>query len=220
MTTTRYEFSSAIAGFFEMPTEDARRLLPARFTPLEVNYGRSILVVNLYDFTESPVGPYQEVVYGVMVPPRIVDGILPAGAAFPWQVATSTAASREHAIERWHLPHWPEDVQIDLHEEGERVQGSVRVHGEVAMRLQITARQWKIEPQIYQSFMSEGAEHFMARILYEGLKSEHEAGTGHLELTPGHPFNSGLEGIDFDDPAFREIWQRGTQTFEPLQRIT
>lgn len=219
MSQTRYQFSLAMAGFFELATEDARRLLPARLSPLEVHYGRSILVVNLYDFTDSEVGPYREVVYGIMVPPRITDGVLPAGAVFPWQVATTTAASRQHAIERWRLPHFPEDVSIDLERDGDRSQGAVHVGGTEVMRLEVTTSHWKRDPQRYLSFQHDDEGLHMASILYEGDKSEHEEGTGVLTLSD-HAFNKGIFGADFDEVAFREMCQvDGQQTFEPLLHL-
>lgn len=220
MNTTRYDFSCGVAAFFEIATEDARRLLPARFSPLEVHYGRSVLVVNLYDFTHSEVGPYQEIVYGIMTLPRIVDGVVPNGAVYPWQVATSTEAARLHASERWHLPHWPEDVRIELREEGDRVIAETWPGGELAARLEVKAgKTWNRDPLLFQSFMLDERGAFSATVRYDGEVSEHEEGTARLTLTPDHPFNAGLGHADVDPCAFREIWQRGFQTFQPLEPL-
>ena len=43
----------------------------------------------------------------------------PAGAqvgprVFPFMVGTSTEASRKHAMERWHLPHYMQDLDIEF----------------------------------------------------------------------------------------------------------
>ena len=219
MTVTQYDYQCAIAGFFEIATEDAKRILPPRFTPLEVNYGRSILVVNFYHFTDSPVGPYHELVYGIMTLPKIIDGVVPKGAVFPWRVATTTAAAREHAIKKWHLPHWPEDIQVDLREDNDHIHATARAGGEVILTLEISARQWKNEPRLYQSFMQDEEGTFLAQIRYDGELSEHEEGTGVLTLTPSHPFNEHLANADIDDVAFHEVWQRGVQTFQPLQQL-
>ena len=68
---------------------------------MEPHHGTSILAITVFDFDESEVGEYGEVVYAVIVPPLVRDGRLPKSAFFPWQVATTTAAARAHAIERW-----------------------------------------------------------------------------------------------------------------------
>ena len=80
---TRYGYRDAISGFFEFPTENARRVLPKGFEPVEVHHGTSILAVTVFDFHESEVGEYGEVVYAVIVPPLVRDTRLPKSAFFP-----------------------------------------------------------------------------------------------------------------------------------------
>ena len=112
---TRYGFRDAISGFFEFPTENARRILPAHLEPVELHHGSSIFSMTAFDFTESMVGPYGEVVMSVIVAPLVKPGErLPKSAFYPYLVGTTTKAAREHAIERWHLPHWMEDVEMAL----------------------------------------------------------------------------------------------------------
>jgi hypothetical protein len=107
LSLTRYGYRNAISGFFEFPSENARRILPKGMEPVELHHGTSVLSVTVFDFEESEVGAYDEVVYAVVVPPYVGEGgRLAKGAFFPWQVATTTRAARAHAIERWHLPHW------------------------------------------------------------------------------------------------------------------
>ena len=220
MSLTTYTFSNCIAGFFEIAIEDARRLLPSRFTPLEVCYGRGVLVVNVYHFSESEVGPYDEVVYAIMTLPRLVDGVVPNGAVFPFQVATSTQAAREHAIERWHLPHWPEDIRVEYQDEGERMIAKAWAGGTEIMKLQVNARAWQKKVLLFQSFMQDQDGTYMANIKYDGETSEHEEGTALISLTLDHPYNAPLAEADIDDLAFREIWQRGVQTFQPLTTLS
>ena len=51
----------------------------------------------------------------VIVSPLVKPGErLPKSAFYPYLVATTTKAARDHAIERWHLPHWMEDVEIEF----------------------------------------------------------------------------------------------------------
>ena len=112
---TRYGYREVIGGFFEFPTENARRILPPHIEPAELHHGTSIFAMNVFDFTESMVGPYKEAVMAVIVTPLVKPGErLPKSAFYPYLVATTTRAAREHAIERWHLPHWLSDVEIDF----------------------------------------------------------------------------------------------------------
>ncbi len=93
MSLTRYGYRNAINGFFEFPSENARRILPRGIEPVEVHHGSSVLAITVFDFHESEVGEYGEVVYAVLVPPFVrEDGRLAKGAFFPWQVTTSTSA--------------------------------------------------------------------------------------------------------------------------------
>ena len=112
---TRYGYEHAISGFFEFPTENARRILPSHLEPVELHHGTSIFSMTAFDFTESMVGPYGEVVMSVIVSPLVKPGErLPKSAFYPYLVGTTTKAARDHAIERWHLPHWMEDVEMSL----------------------------------------------------------------------------------------------------------
>ena len=53
MPLTRYHYSQAVSAFFEMPTSDARRILPPHLQPLEVQHECSILAITAFDFTDS-----------------------------------------------------------------------------------------------------------------------------------------------------------------------
>ena len=115
MEYTYYGFRNCIGAFFEMPTADARKILPPHLQPMELQHTRSILAINAFEFTDSEVGEYDEIVLAIVVPPMVEPGKpLPKSAFYPFMVGTSTRESREHAIERWHLPHYMEDLTIDF----------------------------------------------------------------------------------------------------------
>ena len=213
---TRYGYRDAISGFFEFPTENARRVLPRGFEPVEVHHGTSILAVTVFDFDESEVGEYGEVVYAVIVPPLVRDTRLPKSAFFPWQVATTTKAAREHAIERWHLPHWMEDVQIDWRSQDHGLSARVGVEGEPVAELSVTDHSWSKVSQLFQAFMKDEQAAYVANMVFDGDQSEHEDERGKLVLHD-HPFNRELQISEVYDVPFREIWMRsGVQTFDPL----
>jgi hypothetical protein len=221
LSLTRYGYRNAINGFFEFPTENARRVLPRGIEPVEVHHGSSVLAVTVFDFHESEVGEYGEVVYAVLVPPLVEDSRLPKGAFFPWQVATTSKAAREHAIERWHLPHWMEDVEVEFEpgDGGRSLTARVKAEGSPALEMTITDHSWEPVSHLYQSFQQDDGGRYLCNILFEGDKSEHEEETGRIELHD-HPFNGDIEISEVFDQPFREMWMReGHQLFDPLRKL-
>jgi len=217
---TRYGYSNAISGFFEFPTEDARRILPRHLEPAELHHGSSIFAMTAFDFTESEVGRYGEVVMAVIVSPLVKPGEkLPKSAFYPYQVATTTRAARDHAIERWHLPHWMEDVGIRFEAQGRSLTAKVEAGGAPVAELTIGDHSWQPVSHLYQSFMKDDTGAFLAHITMQGEQSEHEEETGHVRLHD-HPFNKDLVISEVYDVPFREIWMRnGAQTFQPLIQL-
>lgn len=219
MSITRYGYRDAISGFFELPTENARRVLPKGMEPVEVHHGTSILAVTVFDFDQSEVGEYGEVVYAVIVPPLVRDSRLPKSAFYPWQVATTTSAAREHAIERWHLPHWPDDVKVDFERADGRLTARVEADGRKALELTVTDHSWEAVSHLYQSFQKDDSGSYLANILFEGDKSEHEEEAGAITLHD-NAFNKDIVISEVYETPFRELWMRnGCQLFDPLARL-
>jgi hypothetical protein len=214
---TRYGYTNAISGFFEFPTENARRILPSHLEPAELHHGTSIFAMTAFDFDDSMVGAYGEVVMAVIVAPLVKPGErLPKSAFYPYQVATTTKAARDHAIERWHLPHWMEDVGIAFENAKGAMTAKVTVGGEPVADLSIADHSWKPVSHLYQSFMKDDAGAFLANIVMEGQQSEHEDEKGKVVLYD-HPFNKDLNIPEVYEVPFRELWMReGKQTFDPL----
>jgi hypothetical protein len=217
LALTRYGYRDAISGFFEFPTENARRILPPHLEPVEPHHGTSVFAMTCFDFTESMVGPYGEVVLAVVVAPLVKPGErLPKAAMFPYQVATTTQAARDHAIARWHLPHWMEDVEMAFERKPNALTARVALRGVPVSELSISDHSWEPVSHLYQSFMKDGDSAYLANITMEGEQSEHEDEVGRLVLHD-HPFNKDLVISDVYDVPFRELWMRnGVQTFQPL----
>lgn len=220
MQLTRYAYSDVIGGFFEFPTENARRVLPGTLEPTELHHGSSVFAINVFEFTESEVGPYREVVMAVLVAPLVMPGArLPKSAFYPYQVATTSRAARDHAIERWRLPHWMEDVEIDLQRGSGSMTARVKADASPVVELTITEHSWQPVSHLYQSFMKDGSGGYLAHVTMEGEQSEHEEETGRIELHE-HPFNNDLMISEIYENPFREIWMRnGVQIFEPLIQL-
>ena len=216
---TRYSFRHAINGFFEFPTDNARRILPPHLEPVEPHHGTSVLAITAFDFSESEVGSYGEVVMAILVAPLVKPGArLPKAAMYPYRVATTTRASREHAIARWHLPHWMEDVRIDWQNGGNAMTAKVctDADGEAVAELSITDHAWSPVSQMFQAFMKDEQAAYLATMVFDGQQSEHEDEKGRLVLFD-HPFHRELQISEVYDVPFREMWMKaGVQTFDPL----
>ncbi|MEZ5065853.1 MAG: acetoacetate decarboxylase family protein [bacterium] len=220
MNLTHYGFKTAMSAFFEMETELASRLLPKHLHPLEVKHGSAIFAVTAFDFTDSMVGTYEEIVLAVIVPPLVQPGAaFPKSAFYPFLVGTSTEASRLHAIERWHLPHHMADVGVRFQEEEDRLQVAVHEGKSPILDLEIGAHMWHQADDLYQSFMIDGDRQFKVDIHMRGHFSEHEEETGSLILHP-HAMTRELDPDAIETIPFRELWMKtGKQTFEELETL-
>jgi len=217
---TRYGYRDAMSGFFEFPTENARRILPPSLEPVEVHHGTAVFALTAFDFTQSMVGPYGEVVMAVVAAPLVKPGQpFPKSAMYPYLVATTTKAARDHAIERWHLPHWMEDVGIAFDRQKDHISVHVEAEGSPVADMTIYQYAWKPVSHLHQSFMKDGDASYFAQITMEGEHSEHEDEKGSLKLYE-HPFNKLISIPDVYDVPFREQWMRdGMQTFQPLVQL-
>jgi hypothetical protein len=220
MNLTKYGFSNAVGAFFEMSTEDARRILPPHLEPVEVQHTRSILALTAFHFTESMVGAYDEIVLSIIVPPRVNAGQpLPKSAFYPFIVGTSTESSRLHAIERWHLPHYLADLEIELDEGDDRMDVHVREGRTPVLDFHVTPYAFQPVRHLYNSYMVNDGGRYKVNIYMEGPHSEHEEEQGELILHD-HPFNSALRRNEVSRTAFREQWLKGgVQTFEEMEKF-
>ncbi|MDZ7781227.1 MAG: hypothetical protein U5R14_15035 [Gemmatimonadota bacterium] len=217
---TYYGFDYCIGGYFEMATSEARKVLPSHLEPLEKQHERSIFAITVFRFTESEVGAYDEVVLAVVVPPMVEPGKpLPKAAMYPFMVGTSTRAAREHAMERWHLPHVMKDLDMDFQESDGTM--TVRVRDDATPVLDLVVTEFEFEParNQYNVFTIDGEERFKVDIYMEAPHSEHEEERGELTLHD-HPLLAGLDPLEIERYPFREEWyQKGLQTFEELESI-
>jgi hypothetical protein len=218
MEYTYYAYRMCVGAYFEMPTADARALIPDHLQPLEVQHERSILAITAFHFTESLIGAYHEVVLAVVVPPMVEPGKpLPKAAFFPFMVGTSTEVSRQHAIDRWHLPHYMKDLAITFH--GDEGEVTVEVKDAGAPVLDLTVTDFEFEPvrNVYSCFTVNDKGRYKVNIFMEAPHTEHEEERGSLTLYE-HPMTEGLTIDEINTYPFREEWYRsGMQTFEELE---
>jgi len=220
MEYTYYAYRICAGAYFEMPTADAKRLIPDHLQPLEVQHERSILAITAFHFTESLIGTYHEVVLAIVVPPMVEPGKpLPKAAFFPFMVGTSTEASRRHATERWHLPHYRKDLDIRFNESPGEVTVEVRDGGTPVLDLTVTDFEFEATRNVYSCFSANDSERFKVNIFMEAQHAEHEEERGSLTLYE-HPMTAGLAIDEINTYPFREEWYRsGLQTFEEQERF-
>ena len=216
----QYQFRHAIGGFFEFPTENARKLLPPFLHPVEPHHGQSVLSVMAFDFNGSSVGEYGELVLSVHVAPKIGQGRPLARAAFyPFLVGTTTKASREHAIELWHLPHFMQDIEIAFTTDDHDIRVAASQAGTPILDMHITDYQWGPVEHHYQAFEHDASGSYMASMAMNAQFSENEEERGSIQIHE-HDFTAGLGRDGVNTTPFRELWMRdGRQTFEPLETL-
>src|SRR5262249_49227614 len=185
-----------------------------------VEHGTSVFDRAACDFDKREVGPYGELVMGVLVSPLVKPGQpFPKSALYPYLVATTTKAARDHAIERWHLPHWMEDVEVVFDRQKDHITVHVKADGSPVADMTIYEYAWKPVSHLHQSFMKDGEASYVAQITMEGQHSDHEDEKGSLKLHE-HPFHKLLSISDVYETPFREQWMRnGVQTFQPLVQL-
>lgn len=220
MEYTYYGYRNCVGAFFEMPTANARSILPPHLQPMELQHTRSILAVNAFEFTESEVGAYDEIVLAVIVPPMVEpDKPLPKSAFYPFMVGTSTEAARVHAIERWHLPHYMKDIRMEWTGADDRMEVNVLDGDTPILDLVVTAHDFQASRNLYNAFMIDGDDRYKANIYMEAPHSEHEEEEGSLTLYE-HPMTEPLNIAEVNSWPFREQWYgEGLQTFEPLGKL-
>lgn len=218
MPLTRYRFRHAVGAFLEVPRELAIRCLQGRHEPLEANHGIGVLAVTAFDFIDSEVGAYQELVLSILTPPRISpDGAWPRSAFFPFMVGTNSEASRLHAIERWRLPHYINDIDVAFEASADRIRVRAREGVRSIVDLDVSGGAWRHTHQPYQVFSASETQLYKVDVQMEGRSTEHEEETGRV-LFHDHPMCACLVGADVTSRPFRELWQRnGVQSFEALK---
>ena len=217
---TRYGYRDAISGFFEFPTDNARRILPKGMEPIEPHHGTSVLAMTVFDFTESEVGTYGEVVMSVIVAPLVKPAS--ASRSRPSTPTSWEPPPRPHGTMRSNAGTCPTGWKIWTSPSSlrpGRMTARVAVKGEPVADLTIADHSWHPVSHLYQSFMKDDSGAYLANITMEGSQSEHEEEVGQITLHE-HAFNASLVLSEIYERPFRELWMRdGVQTFDPLVQL-
>jgi len=216
----RYVFTSGVSAFFEMPTSDARRILPAHLEPVEVRHERSILAVNAFHFRESVVGPYAELMLSVVVPPFPGRwGQHPKAGFYPFMAATSSEESRRHRSEMFRIPHIAEDIDARFAETAGALQVSIWTRSGPVVDLTVTQHKWETTTHLLHTFMMDGKQRYKANLQISGRYTVHENERGRMTLHR-HPITTALTLEEISPYPFREHWlKEGVELFHPLETV-
>ena len=144
-----------------------------------------------FDFHKSMVGEYGELILSVLVMPRVAPGSpLPRSAFYPFLLGTTTKASRDHAIERWHLPHFMENIDLSFDAQDDEIRIAAAHGGSPIIDMRITDYDWEKVSHRYQSFMHDADGSYMSTIIMESAFSENEEERGDITIHK-HAFNVG-----------------------------
>jgi Acetoacetate decarboxylase (ADC) len=214
---TRYGFRQALGAFFLADSAQLRKLLPAALHVLEARPGHAVLAVTAFDFVESEVGPYGELVLSVLVSPFAGRGnALPHAASFPIALATTSVASRAHAAQRWLLPEYERCFEIDFSRDGAHHKVTVRDQDKLVLTLSVERRHPVPTTRLYQVFSARENRVHRVNLHILGNLDEHQEETGLLELPP-HSFTSHVSTTLLDDSPFTEqSMDHGEQQFAEL----
>lgn len=221
--TFLYQYQDAVNGFFEFPTDNARTLLPPGLQPIEPHHGQSVLAVTAFEFHESMVGAYREVVLSVLVSPRIFHGEpMPRAAMYPFMVGTTTPESRKHGMEQWLLPHYPRDLDVQIERGDGIIEVAAKDGTKPVLTLTVTETReapWQTVEHRYQTFSLDASGLFLSPLLMSGPFLEHEEERGGVVLHD-HPFSASVDRDAVTTTPFREQWMKqGTETIFPLQAL-
>ncbi len=218
--TGRYVFTTGVSAFFEMPTSDARRILPEHLQPVEVRHERSILAVTAFHFRESVCGPYAEVMFSVIVPPFPGRwGQHPKAGFYPFLAATSSEESRRHRSEAFRIPHLAENIDARFVESAGTLQVNIWTRTGPVVDLTVTQHKWESTTHLLHTFMTHGKQRYKANLQISGRYTVHENEHGRMTMHH-HPMTTALTLEEISPYPFREHWlKEGVELFDPLELL-
>ena len=201
---SRYAFRQSLGAFFLAEAEAVRTWLPRSLTPFEMCPGHAMLAVTAFDFSESEVGPYGELVVSVLVAPFASRGNeLPHAASYPVLLATTTPESRAHASEQWYLPRHERCMEMNFAERGGRRSIDVLDAGERVLSLSVQHGKTAPSVRLYQVFSARNGVTHRVNVRISGGLVEHQDESGELSLHI-HPWARRIAGVLLDERPMME----------------
>jgi hypothetical protein len=218
MPVGSYRFHTGVSAFFEMATSDARAVLPDHLEPIEVRHQRSVLSVTAFLFDDSVVGPYTEVMFSVIVPPKVSPWGQHAKAGFyPFVAATSSDDARRIKADRFHFPYHDQRSDAQFIETSESMRIRVFGAGSPMLDMCVTPGPWEITTHLLQAYMMNGDQRLRTTLQISGDYTVHENERGQMTLFP-NPILGDLLRQEVSPYPFREhSFKNGTEVFHKLE---
>lgn len=215
-----YSFRTGASSFFAISTEHARSLLPPHLQPIEVRHGRSVLSATAFLFDDSVVGPYAELMFSVIVPPKVAPWGRHAKAGFfPFLAATSSEEARRIKCERLHFPYYPESIDAQFFEGDGYMRVRAFAGGCQVVDLRVTQGDWELTTHILQGFMMKGDVRLRTTMHITGDYTVHEDEGGRMDVY-SHPMTEKLISGEIAERPFREHWfKNGTEVFHEVETL-
>jgi hypothetical protein len=218
MPVGSYRFHRGVSAFFEMATTGARAVLPEHLEPIEVRHQRSVLSVTAFLFDDSVVGPYTEVMFSVIVPPKVSPWGQHAKAGFfPFLAAVSSEEARRIKADRFHFPYHEQTIDAQFIETDGWSRIRVFGSGSPILDMCVTPERWEVTTHLLQGFMMNGEQRLRTTLQISGDYTVHENEQGLMKLFPHH-MTADLLRHEVSAYPFREhSFKNGTEVFHKLE---
>ncbi len=220
-TYTNYQFKNILNCLLEIETIYVNKLVPKNIYPLEIQPNLSLISIIGFDFQETPIGNYQEVIIGVVIQPYLLKkGDIPKSAIFPINIATNTDNSKIHAISNYKLPHYMKNIEIDFDIDASKKKLICKENNDVFMNIELDINDKHDKSQEYhQSFVFDNNKLFLSNININSLMAESQDGRGNVFFNK-HSFFKDIEIDEINNiPYLERHAYNGIETMSSLISI-
>lgn len=121
----KYSNVEALMAFFPISIVEAKKLLRTkRLKPISILNKKCLLGITIFDYVESPVGPYRELALSIPIMfdskisipilPLIVDSLFKQFGFYTIILAMDSNIAREHSEKIFDYPTYTKNIEIDI----------------------------------------------------------------------------------------------------------
>lgn len=223
MNTTyiNYKFKNVINCLLEIDTIYVNKLVPKNIYPLEIQPNLSLISIIGFDFYDTPIGDYQEVIIGIITQPYFLNkDRIPKSAVFPINVATNTDKSKEHAIANYKLPHYMKNIIIDFNVNDSKKILTCKDNDKIFLNVELNIKNNLEKTEEYhQSFIADHNQLYLSEINIDAILGENQDGEGKVTLS-SHKFFKNIEINEINNIPYLERYAHtGIETMSSLISI-
>ena len=201
-----WRFDFALSTLFEIETDAIEHLVPKGLTPMQSAPGMSLISLTALNFPAGALGElpeFQELIYGVLVPPDLSRGV-PKFATFILTLGSTCKEHLEHSADYYKLPVSDQFNNVVIQREPHVVEFE-DANGPILTMRNIHPEPVYADADLYfQAFVEDNGELYVADLHMQGGLFEHQqhgdGGTLHQ-----HPFFRGLNVEDAEPTAYLQM---------------